>query len=335
MTHILVVAPLKEELIDKIRTASREVTVEQLILPDGVWPADRTTNAEIIYTSSDIPPAELAPNLRWVQSHWAGIDPLRNRPIWDSETIITTASGVHATAIAQHLFSKILFFANRIPEWQAFKQNEVWPMNQQREQFRPIELRGKTLGILGYGSLGREIARIANTFGMDVLATKRNMKKTSESGFRVEGTGDPEGELPLRLYPGEATRSMMSECDFVAITLPLTDTTEGLIDSGMLRAMKSTAYLFNVARGKIIVEADLITALNKGWIAGAGLDVYSQEPLPSDSPLWRIHNALMSPHVAGLNQSYDERIVELFTENLRRYLVGEPVLNLVNRENGY
>jgi len=334
MTHILVVAPFNEELIEKIRATSREVTVEQLSLSDGVWPDGHSTEAEIIFTSSDIPSAELAPNLRWVQSNWAGIDKLRDRPIWDSETIITTASGVHATAIAQHLFSNILYFANKIPEWQAFKQNGSWPLNQ-RDQFQPIELRGKTLGILGYGSIGREIARIAKTFGMDILATKRNMKKTSESGFRIEGTGDPEGELPLRLYPGEATRSMMSECDFVAVTLPLTDTTEGLIDSGVLRAMKPTAYLFNVARGKIIVEADLVTALNKGWIAGAGLDVYSQEPLASDSPLWGMKNILMSPHVAGLTRSYDERIVELFNENLRRYLVGEPVLNLVNRENGY
>ncbi len=148
MTHILVVAPFKEELIEKIRATSREVTVEQLILSDGVWPAGHSTEAEIIFTSSDIPSAELAPNLRWVQSNWTGIDKLRNRPIWDSETIITTASGVHVTAIAQHLFSKILYFANRIPEWQAFKQSGSWPHNQ-RESFQPIELRGKTLRILG------------------------------------------------------------------------------------------------------------------------------------------------------------------------------------------
>lgn len=334
MTHILVAAPFSEELIEKIRNVSREVTVEQFVLTDGVWPVDGHTEAEIVYTTSDVPPAELAPNLRWVQSHWTGVDKMRERPIWDLETIITTASGVQATAIAQHLFSKILFFANRIPEWQAFKQSSTWPKNRQ-EKFTPIELRGKTLGILGYGSIGREIARIGKSFGMHVLATKRNLKKTTESGYRLQIAGDPDGELPLRLYPGEATRSMISECDFVAITLPLTEATVRLFDSSLLRAMKPTAYLFNVSRGQIIVEADLITALNKGWIAGAGLDVYAVEPLSSESPLWRMDKVLMSPHVAGLTASYNDQVVELFTENLRRYLVGEPLLNLVNREHGY
>ncbi|MFT5194347.1 MAG: phosphoglycerate dehydrogenase-like enzyme [Cellvibrionaceae bacterium] len=334
MTHILVSAPFSEELIENIRSVSHEITVEQFVLPDGVWPVDRHTDAEIVYTTSDVPPAELAPNLRWVQSHWTGIDKLSHRPIWDLETIITTASGVHARAIAQHLFSKILFFANRVPKWQAFKQSKTWPKNRQ-ENFSPIELQGKTLGILGYGSMGREVARIGNAFGMNVLATKRNLKKTSEGGFRMKGAGDPEGKIPLRLYPGEATRSMVAECDFVVVTLPLTAKTHGLVNSSLLKAMKPTAYLFNAARGQIVVEADLITALNKGWIAGAGLDVYSQEPLLGDSPLWKMENVLMSPHVAGLTDSYNARAVDLFSENLRRYLVGEPLLNLVNREYGY
>lgn len=334
MTQILVAAPFSDVLVEKIRSVSREISVEQISLPDGVWPEGLQTEAEIMYTTSDVPPAELAPNLRWVQSHWTGIDKMREHPIWELETIITTSSGVHATTIAQHLFSKMLYFANKISVWQAFQKNGAWPDNQ-KEQFQPIELRGKTLGILGYGSMGREVARIATAFGMDVLATKRNLKKTSESGHRLEGTGDPAGELPLRLYPGEATRSMVSECDFVVITLPLTEVTDGMFDSSLFKAMKPTAYLFNVARGEIVVEADLITALNKGWIAGAGLDVYSQEPLTADSPLWRMDKVLMSPHVGGLTASYNERVVGLFSENVRRYLVGEPLMNLVNREHGY
>lgn len=334
MTHILIAAPFAEKLIDQIRSVSREITAEQIELPVAGWPADLQTEAEIIYTMSDTPPVDLAPNLRWVQSHWSGIDRMRQQPIWESETIITTASGVNVTAIAQHVFAKILYFANRVPEWEAAKV-AGGILNDQQAVLRMTELRGKTLGILGYGSVGREIARVAKTFGMDVLATKRNLKKTSENGFRLKGTGDPDGILPLRLYPGGATRSMIAECDFVVISLPLTDETEGFFGSNLLKAMKPTAYLFSVARDEILVEADLASALNKGWIAGAGLDVNSAGPIKEDSPLWRLDKLLMSPHVAEQTASYNARVVDLFSENLRRYLVGEPLINLVNREREY
>ena len=334
MTHILIAAPFAEKYIDQIRGVSREVTVEQIEIPPGGWEVGRQTDAEIMYTMSDVPPLEFAPNLRWVQSHWTGIDRMRQQPVWESEMIITTASGVNATAIAQHVFAKILHFANKVPGWQAAQRQG----NLQREQQISLvmtELRGKTLGILGYGSVGREIARVAKTFGMDVLATKRNLKKTTENGYRLEGTGDPKGELPLRLYPGEATRSMIAECDFVVISLPLTDVTQGFFNNNLFKAMKPSAFLFSVARDEIIVEADLISALNKGWIAGAGIDVNSEGPIQPNSPLWQMDKVLMSPHVAEQTTSYESRVVNLFSENLRRYLVGEPLINLVNREREY
>ena len=334
MTHILVAAPFSNELMESIQSVSREITVEQIDLPSGRWPNGLTTEAEIVYTISDLPTSELAPNLRWVQSHWTSIDSLKNHPIWHSETIITTSSGVNSTNIAQHVFSKLLFFANKGDAWQAFKQNGNWPQGEW-DRFIPIELRGKKLGLLGYGSLAREIARIATAFGMHVLATKRNLKKINESGFRLEGTGDAEGNLPLRIYPPEAVKSMVGECDFVVVTLPLTSETAGLVNSDLLKAMKSTAYLINVSEGNIVVESDLAHALSKGWIAGAGIDNYSEVPLASDSPLWKMPNVLMSPGVAGLTNSYNKRVVGLFCENVRRYLLGEPLLNIVNREQGY
>ncbi|MEM8860647.1 MAG: D-2-hydroxyacid dehydrogenase [Chloroflexota bacterium] len=334
MTHILVTAPFSSDLIDSIQSVSREVTVEQMNISDGKWPQGKLTEAEIIYTNSDLPSADLAPNLRWVQSHWTSIDSLRNHPIWNSETIITTSSGINSTNITQHVFSKLLYFANKGGEWRRFHESGGWPAGDW-DRFLPIELRGKTLGLLGYGSLAREIARVATVFGMHVLVTKRNLKKTSESGFRLEGTGDPNGDFPLRIYPPEATKSMVSECDFVVVSLPLTKETLGFVDSSLFKSMKSSAYLINVSDGKVIVEEDLINAVNKGWIAGVGIDNFAEEPLPSSSPLWAMPNVIMSPGVAGLTKSYNKRVVGLFCENIRRYLVGEPLLNIVNREQGY
>lgn len=334
MTHILVTAPFPTELIDSISAVSREVSVEQFSLSDGGWPADKLTEAEIMYAISDVPPVELAPNLRWVQSHWTSVEPLRTSPIWDSETIITTSSGINSTNITQHVFSKILYFANRSYTWAQLKEDGKWPVSNW-ERFNPVELRGKTLAILGYGSLAREIARVATVFGMHVLATKRNLKKIAESGFRLEGTGDPNGDLPLRLYPPEATKSMVGESDFVVVALPLTDETVGFVDASLFKSMKSTAYMINVSNGKVVNENDLINALSKGRIAGAGLDHFAEEPLPADSALWKMPNVILSPGVSGLTHSYNKRAVDLFCENVRRYLVGEPLLNLVSREQGY
>lgn len=128
---------------------------------------------------------------------------------------------------------------------------------------------------------------------------------------------------------------MVAECDYVVIALPLTETTRHLFDEEIFRAMKSNAFLVNVGRGPIVKEKDLVKALKKGWIAGAGLDVFEAEPLAESSPLWDLENVIISPHVAGFTPSYDERVTDLFVENLRRYLAQEPLLNVVNREEGY
>ncbi len=329
MTHIFVNAPFPEYLIEKIKGVSREIVVEPFRLTDENWPDGFMTEAEIIYTNSVVPHAESSPNLRWVQSHWAGIRDLRERPIWQLDTIITSASGVNASNVAQYVFSKILFFAFQLGPQQTAQSGHA------TDGFAPIDLRGKTLGIVGYGSVGREIARVAKTFGMDVLASKRNLRKTSENGYRLEGTGDPEGVLPLRLYPGEATRSMIAECDFVVISVPLTEKTDGLFSDNMFKAMKPTSYIINVSRGRVVNEGALVQALSKGWIAGAALDGFSNEILSPSSQLYKLPNVVITPNLAGQTASYNERVVDLFCENVRRYLVGEPLLNVINRENGY
>jgi phosphoglycerate dehydrogenase-like enzyme len=236
--------------------------------------------------------------------------------------------------MAQYVLTQILVWAHRVPNWFKYKQTKNWPKNRW-ETFVPQELHGKTVGILGYGSIGRELARLLKPFGCKILVTKRDARQLIDSGYNELGSGDPKGDLPDRVYPSEATRSVVAECDFVVITLPLTERTHYLFDEEMLKAMKPSAFLVNVGRGAIVKEADLVRGLKKGWLAGAGLDVYEEEPLPDNSPLWNMENVILTPHVSGFTPHYDERATDIFAENLRRYLAGEPLLNLVDRQEGY
>lgn len=334
MIRVLVTAPFPTHLMDKLRAVSSEIVVEQYVLPGNHWPEGKSTNAEVYYAISDAPQLEQAVNLRWLQGHWAGVEHLKDTPVWNSDIQITTASGIHAPNIAQYVMAQILAWSNRVPRWLMYQRQNEWPKNRW-QKFVPDELRGQTLGILGYGSLGREVARIAKAFGMSVLATKRDARRIVDEGYTLPGTGDTSGETADRIYPSEATRSMVSECDYVVITLPLTSKTHHFVDETVLEAMKPNCYLVNVGRGAIIREADLIKALQRGWIAGAGLDVFETEPLPQDSPLWSMENVIISPHVSGFTPYYDDRVTDLFAKNLRLYLDGQSLLNVVDKNAGY
>jgi phosphoglycerate dehydrogenase-like enzyme len=334
MKRVLVTAPFPSQLVEKIKAASSELNVTHLPLTDGQWPAERTTDAEIIYAVNTLPPLEQAPNLRWVQMHWAGVDRWVDTAVWRSDVLITNASGIHAPNMAQYALTQILAWAQRVPAWFRQQQKGQWP-RERWNTFLPDELRERTLGIVGYGSIGRELARLVKPFGAAILATKNNARRIADSGYCLPGAGDPEGTLPDRIYPGEALRSMAAECDYVVLCLPLTPKSHHVYDESVLREMKPTSYLVNIGRGELIPEKDLVKALKKGWIAGAGLDVFETEPLPEKSPLWDMDNVILTPHVSGFTAHYEERAVDLFTENLLRYLAGEPLLNLVDREEGY
>jgi phosphoglycerate dehydrogenase-like enzyme len=275
----------------------------------------------------------LAPKLRWVQLHSAGADHILDHPIMNTDLAITTTSGIHATPIAEYVFASILAYRWQVPLWTHCQREHNWPSNRWQRFSRP-ELRSSTLGIVGYGSIGREVGRIGQGFGMRVLALRRSPGRIEE-GYAVDYTGDPEGFVPERFFPPEALHTMLAECDYIVIALPLTRETYHYIGPAELRAMKPSAYLVNIARGAIVDEQALTEALRQGQLAGAGLDVFEQEPLPADSPLWDQENALLSPHVAGFTPRYDERAAMLFAQNLARHIAGEALLNLVNREKGY
>jgi phosphoglycerate dehydrogenase-like enzyme len=276
---------------------------------------------------------ELAPRLRWLQLHSAGVNHLLDHPIMESDLAITTVSGIHATPIAEYVFASILAHRWRVPLWTHCQREGEWPSGRWKLYARP-ELRDSTLGIVGYGSIGREVGRIGQAFGMKVLALRRSTGRAKQ-GFAAERTGDPAGTIPDRVYPPDALHDMLAECDYVVVAVPLTPQTTHLIGEAELKAMKPTAYLVNIARGPIVDEQALIHALRQGRIGGAGLDVFEEEPLPAGSPLWDLENALLSPHVAGFTPRYDERATALFAENLDRYLAGEPLLNLVDKTRGY
>lgn len=331
---VLVAMDFSDELIARIADVSPRLKVVRAYpqVPDAEW-----TDAEILYTIAHYPEPEQAPHLRWVQLHFAGLErALQKRIIRSEDMLVTSASGIHAQQMANYCLMMMMAFNYKLPDMIAQKQQATW-LEKPHDFYVPQDMHRQTLGIVGYGSIGRELARIAKALGMRVLATKRDARKPAEDNtdYTPAGTGDPQGELPDRLYPGQALATMVSECDYLVVTVPLTPQTEHMIDEAILQAMKPSAILINVARGGVIDEKALITALSSGQIAGAALDVFEEEPLPSGSPLWMLDNVIISPHVAGNSLHYHEKAAELFIENLRRYLDKRTLLNALKRNIGY
>ena len=260
-----------------------------------------------------------------------------NEPIIQSDNVeVTTTSGMHATQMSEYCLGMMLAFNYKLPLMLQLQAQAEWSETHRTKTFAPMPLRGQTLGIVGYGAIGRELARIADSMGMTVLAIKRDvMHPADDDSYHEPGTGDPEGEIPLRLYPPQAVGSMAHECDYLVLTIPLTDDTHHMINAAVLKQMKKTAVLINVARGAVVDEAALIAALKERRIGGAALDVFEQEPLPADSPLWKLDNVILSPHVAGNTAVYHEKAAAVFAENLERYLDNLLLLNRVHRERGY
>jgi phosphoglycerate dehydrogenase-like enzyme len=335
---VLITAPIEAHWLARLQGLSQELQVEQWSTHSaGAIPADLWQEVEILYMSfaTPLPTPEQASRLRWVQLYSAGPDPILSQRLFRTPVLFTTASGVHAINMAEYVFTTVLAWFHRLPlilEWQWRGQ---WPSESERSSlFVTQELRGKTIGIVGYGSIGRHVARLANTFGMRVLAFKRSPDHR-DHGYLFPEVGDPEGKLPDRFYTAGQLLMMLRQSDVVVITVPLTAETRGLFDRAAFETMKPTAFLVNIARGDICNEAALVRALEEKQIAGAALDVFHDEPLPFDHPLWRLPNVFISPHITGLTPHYNDRAAVIFEENLRRYLAGESLLNVVDKAQGY
>lgn len=331
--QVLVAADFSQEQLDRIRAVSPRLNVLHYFpdVPDDVW-----ATVEVLYTVRSFPAPEQAPMLRWIQLNSAGMERALRHPIMQSEdVIVTSTSGIHATQMANFAMMMLLAFHYQLPQMIDFQRAGRWD-KKAHEIFKPTILAEQTVGIVGYGSIGREIARLAHAFGLTVLASKRDAKRAAEKATDYStGTGDPEGSIPERIYPGEALRSMAADCDYLIVTLPATPQTQHIINEELLKVMKDTAVLINVGRGAVVDEEALVKALKKKQIRGAALDVFEEEPLPFDSPLWRMNNVIISPHVSGNLSAYAERAVDLFIANLERYLERKPLYNALDREAGY
>ncbi len=334
--EILVTLPFPEDILAPLRELAPRVNINVHSarrpedIPDDLW-----KKIEVLYTDRVLPAPDRVPNLRWLQFHSAGIDFALDSPLLQKQGLrVTTLSGAAAPQAAEYCLSALLSLAHRMPEFFAAQSKAEWPRDRW-ERLAPLELRGSTVGIVGYGSVGRELSRLLQPLGVNVLAAKHDAKHPEDNGYFPEGLGDPHGNLFTRLYPFQAVKSMVKMCDFVVVTAPLTPQTRGMIGAEVLAAMKPSAYLVVVGRGSIVDEQALQVALQDKRLAGAALDVFAEEPLSPTSPLWKTPNLIITPHIAGMSARYNERAVALFLANLRRFLTGAPLYNLFNPELGY
>lgn len=334
--EVLVLVQFSEELIAQLQEVSPRLHINVLKAnkPDEI-PLEIWQKVEILYTENVLPDSDQVPNLKWIQFHWAGLDRLLHEPvIKKSDLIITSLSGGASPQVAEFVMSMVLALGHHLPETFDLQQKGEWPKDRMK-RFIPQEVSTSTVGIVGYGSIGREIGRMLNAFGATILATKRDLMSLQDNGYSIENRGDPPGDFVRRFYPAQAIKSMLKECDFVVISVPLTNETKGMIGEEELGSMKPTAFLINASRGSVINQPALVNALTERKIRGAALDVFELEPLPPEHALWKLPNVIITPHIAGISNQYDQRAMALFSDNLQRYLKSQPLLNQVSLERGY
>jgi phosphoglycerate dehydrogenase-like enzyme len=256
--------------------------------------------------------AGIASKLSFIQSISAGTDQFDKTLLRERGIRLASAAGVNAQAVAEHAMALILALARRLPEARDNQHARRWRGMISEIAAREDQLGGKTLLIVGMGRIGARLARLAKAFDMRVIATKRDTATGAAGADAV--------------YPHHRLRELLGEADIVALACPLTPDTENLIDAAALAAMKPTAHLINVARGRVIDESALIEALQQRRIAAAGLDVTREEPLAADSPLWAMPNVLITPHTAGETRAYEDAVIDILLENLGRLWRGEAEL---------
>jgi phosphoglycerate dehydrogenase-like enzyme len=329
--RVVIATPLEAELVDRLREVDErlEIAFEPELLPTPRYPSDhageesfeRTPEQEARFTElvagADAvlgfpreAPAGIAwvvrtaPNLRFLQATFAGAgQQIRAAKLTEDEltrVLFASTAGIHSTPLAEWSIFGILAFTKSLPRLLDDKARKNWA-----EHYPTEELPGKTLLVVGMGAIGREVTRLGEAFGM-----------------RVHGVRRSDG--PERL------RELIPEADAIVVALPLTEETRGLIDHDTIGRMKQDAIFVNVGRGAVVDEDALVDALRTGRLRGAALDVFAEEPLPESSPLWELDNVIVSPHTAALSVKENERVVQRFAENLRRYLAGEELLGRID-----
>jgi phosphoglycerate dehydrogenase-like enzyme len=263
-----------------------------------------------------------AKKLRWIHSPAAAVHQLMYPELMRSSVVVTNSTGVHGPVVAEHAVAMMLALAKRLPQAMQYQAKKEWSQEQLwNERPRPREVAGATVAVVGMGGIGREFTRLGKALGMKVLAVRENPAKGSGGADAVYGPEQIDEVLP--------------QADYVLLCTPVTPATTAIINAARLKKMKPEAYLMNVARGPLIDEPALVNALRDRHIAGAGLDVFVEEPLPPDSPFWSLDNVLITPHTAAVTERLWVRHYDLIVENLRRFVAGKPLLNEVDKKRGY
>ncbi|WHY78660.1 D-2-hydroxyacid dehydrogenase [Neobacillus sp. WH10] len=255
--------------------------------------------------------------LKWLQTWSAGVDSLPLESLQSKNITLTSANGVHAYPISETIFALMLSLTRKIHTYVKNQQEKTW-----HHAHMGLEIHEKTIGIIGVGKIGKETAKIANAFGMNVLGVRN-------SGRPVDNVDE--------MYTPDQLGLMLPKCDYVVVTLPHTKETRHLFGAEQFKQMKASAFFINIGRGETVVEEELVKALQEGTIAGAGLDVFETEPLSTDSPLWEMENVIITPHTSGSTEHYNMRVIEnILIPNLKDYTDGKtPTINLVDFSKGY
>ena len=289
---------------------------------DGI--EDDLRGAEVVIAWSLRPEQfKAADKLRWIHSPAAAVHQLLFPELVNSDIILTNGSEVHGAVVAEHALGLVFALAKRLPQAMRLQDKHVWGQESMwLGRPRPREIAGATLGLIGLGSIGREVAKSASRLKMRVIAVRQHPGKEIPEGVQ-------------QVFASTQLDELLSQSDYVVLATPVTPNTLGMINAARLARMKPDAYLINVGRGPLVDEAALAQALREEKIGGAALDVFEEEPLPADSPLWELENVLITPHTAGLTEKLWERHYATISENLRRYLKNEPLLWVVDKKQGY
>jgi D-2-hydroxyacid dehydrogenase (NADP+) len=319
--HRFILWTAPDWLAERLRADFPGNEIVQLPGYEGV--AETITDADVVIAWS-IRSEQFANarKLKWVHSPAAAVHQLMFPELVASDVMVTNAREIHGPVVAEHALALVLALAKRLPSAMRMQQAAEWGQERIWEE-KPTtrEVADATVCLIGMGSIGREFTRRARALGMRVLAVREHPEKGKDEADAVFGIGQLDVVLP--------------QADFVVLAAPLTPTTRHIINSDRLGKMKKDAYLINVSRGPLIDDAALVDALSKNKIAGAGLDVFEHEPLPADSPYWRMKNVLITPHIAAVTEKLWERHYKQISENLRRYLAGQPLLSVVDKQKGY
>jgi phosphoglycerate dehydrogenase-like enzyme len=341
MVTVVIGSYFEEEHVRRIREVDERLRVlyREDLVPPPRWPGDHVgpeewrrspeneeeflamlAEAEVLY---DFPRGhvrdlmEVAPNLRWVQGSMAGAGEVAKKAgLLETDVVVTTASGVYSGPLAEFVLMALLQHAKNLDRLRRDRAEKAW------RQTHTDTLEGKTLCIIGMGNIGWAIAERVRPFGTRVVGVKRTVRED-----------DPAWHHADELYSTDRLHDALGEADYVAVTLPGTRQTQHLVDAGAIGAMKPGAYFVNVGRGTVVDEEALVKALQSGHLSGTALDVFEVEPLPEESPLWELPNVIVSPHATDMVPSIiNKRQTDLFCKNLRRYLDGELLVNVLDKE---